>query len=177
MTCRGRTHRLVSVERRPAWPVVHASTAPDPRSLSPAPPTAQAILLPMAPPYTSAQLLVSGGTSTDFAKMDTPASVGAHVIELMGGEQAGWRDVGPMPHPRVMGDAVHLCDGTILYVGGSAVGTAVRAVRNMATSTNRERAWERQRACADARIDFMLDVPRLHTGLQAAKDARQIRGA
>ena len=79
-------------------------------------------MLPLSPPYTSAKLLVSGGSSSDFATSSTSASSVAHVIDLMGGKGATWKSVGPMPYKRVMGDAVTLCDGTIFYVGGMATG-------------------------------------------------------
>ena len=71
--------------------------------------------------------MVTGGSSVDFATSTTPASDRAHVIDLMAGPGATWQSVGPMPYPRVMGDALYLCDGTILVVGGAGGGTAVRA--------------------------------------------------
>jgi hypothetical protein len=45
--------------------------------------------------------------------------------QLTGGTDASWVDVGPMPSPRIMGDALILCDGTIGYFGGSTKGIAV----------------------------------------------------
>lgn len=37
-----------------------------------------------------------------------------------------WQRVGSMPHRRVMGDAVVLCDGTIGIFNGAGAGLAVR---------------------------------------------------
>jgi len=45
--------------------------------------------------------------------------------QLAAGADATWRDVGPMPVPRVMGDAVILCDGTIGIFNGATKGIAV----------------------------------------------------
>lgn len=47
--------------------------------------------------------------------------------QLNAGEGAEWRDIGPMPYPRVLGDATMLCDGTIVFMGGGEKGIAVRA--------------------------------------------------
>lgn len=48
-------------------------------------------------------------------------------VQLTAGKNAKWFPVGPMPQARVMGDGVHLCDGTILFVNGASQGTAVSA--------------------------------------------------
>lgn len=45
--------------------------------------------------------------------------------QLTAGTAATWRDVGPMPLPRVMGDSVILCDGTVGIFNGAAKGIAV----------------------------------------------------
>jgi hypothetical protein len=46
-------------------------------------------------------------------------------VQLTEGPEASWTSVGPMPYPRVMGDALVLCDGTIGIFGGAQEGLAV----------------------------------------------------
>lgn len=86
------------------------------------PQTGAGIPLPMHPPYDKLELLAAGGTSEDYATQDTPASSAAHVIDLTAGEGASWQRVGSMPHRRVMGDAIVLCDGTIGIFNGARTG-------------------------------------------------------
>lgn len=88
------------------------------------PQTGAGIPLPMHPPYDRLELLAAGGTSEDYATQETPASAAAHVIDLTAGEAAMWQRVGSMPHRRVMGDAVVLCDGTIGIFNGAGAGLA-----------------------------------------------------
>lgn len=45
-----------------------------------------------------------------------------------------------MPYPRVLGDAVTLCDGTVMVVGGGQRGIAVRCCTLLSK-------WERERDC------------------------------
>lgn len=47
-------------------------------------------------------------------------------LQLTGGAEATWQEVGSMPHKRIMADAVILCDGTIGIFNGAAEGIAVR---------------------------------------------------
>ena len=49
-------------------------------------------------------------------------------LQLTAGKNAPWYGV-KMPLGRVMGDAVHLCDGTILFVNGATQGVAVSSLR------------------------------------------------
>ncbi|PSC67206.1 kelch motif family [Micractinium conductrix] len=89
------------------------------------PQTGTGLPLPMYPPYNKLELLAAGGTSVDYARTySTSASDKAHLIELTAGKNAAWRDVGPMPFPRVMGDGVIMCDGTIMLTNGAQAGLA-----------------------------------------------------
>lgn len=49
------------------------------------------------------------------------------VIDLTAGSGARWRNVGPMPTSRVLGDAVLLCDGTVGLFNGAGKGIGVSA--------------------------------------------------
>ncbi len=51
----------------------------------------------------------------------------AGCMQLTAGEDASWQRVGKMPHRRVMGDAIVLCDGTIGIFNGAGAGLAVSA--------------------------------------------------
>ena len=117
-----------------ATPVAAAFPPPPPTNTTaapfPSPPgsrAGQAVLLPLKPPYNSAQLLLTGGSVKDFADSSVSASGRAFVIDLMAGSNAAWKNVGPMPYKRVMGDAVLLCDGTVMHVGGAGGGESVAA--------------------------------------------------
>lgn len=76
------------------------------------------------PPWNKQFFLAAGGSAQDRAKDDTPASAVAHVIDLTGGPGSKWVP-SVMPHPRVMGDAVILCDGTVGLFNGGGKGIAV----------------------------------------------------
>ena len=49
-------------------------------------------------------------------------------LQLTAGKDAKWEELEDMPYPRVLGDAVTLCDGTVLVVGGGGRGIAVRVI-------------------------------------------------
>ena len=49
-------------------------------------------------------------------------------LQLTAGKDAKWEELEDMPYPRVLGDAVTLCDGTVLVVGGGGRGIAVRGM-------------------------------------------------
>lgn len=59
----------------------------------------------MYPPYNKLFLLATGGSATERAKRETPASDAAQIIDLTGGPMAPWIGVGPMPYKRILGDA------------------------------------------------------------------------
>lgn len=46
-------------------------------------------------------------------------------LQLTAGAEATWQEIGSMPHKRVMGDGVILCDGTIGILNGAADGIGV----------------------------------------------------
>ena len=48
-------------------------------------------------------------------------------LQLTAGKNAKWYSAGIMPYPRVMGDGLVLCDGTIFFSGGASKGVMVRA--------------------------------------------------
>jgi hypothetical protein len=85
------------------------------------PQTGVGLPLPLRPPYNQMFFLAAGGSAQDKAKESTPASAAAHVIELTAGKNAQWK-ASTMPWPRVMGDAVTLCDGTIGVFNGGGKG-------------------------------------------------------
>lgn len=66
------------------------------------------------------QIVVFGGTSSDYATSSTPSSSASYRVNL-GSTAPGWEEEN-MPFPRVMGDAVHLPDGTIFICNGGQVG-------------------------------------------------------
>ncbi|PSC67212.1 kelch motif family isoform A [Micractinium conductrix] len=88
------------------------------------PQTGVGMPLPMVPPHKQLFLLATGGSVEDRAKDETPARDEAHVIEISGGRAAKWKQVGGMPYRRVMGDAVTLCDGKVIFFGGAEKGIA-----------------------------------------------------
>ena len=92
------------------------------------PSTGTAVLLPLlpdaSPPYRARVMLIGGaGVSCPFPGLaDTPATNTCELLDL--GAPLGWQHAAPMPHPRVMPDAVLLPDGTVLVVNGSSTGVA-----------------------------------------------------
>lgn len=66
------------------------------------------------------QVVVFGGTSTDQANAQTPASSSSYRINL-GAATLAW-ETESMPFPRVMGDAVLLPDGTVFVTNGGQIG-------------------------------------------------------
>ncbi|PRW56142.1 galactose oxidase [Chlorella sorokiniana] len=89
------------------------------------PQTGVNILLPLhyQDNYQRLVLMQAGGSAQEHANSQTPASKQAQFIELSAGKNAQWYGVN-MPLGRVMSDAVHLCDGTILLVNGATQGVA-----------------------------------------------------
>ncbi|PSC76751.1 kelch domain-containing [Micractinium conductrix] len=123
------------------------------------PQTGQGTPLPIEPPYDRIWFLASGGNADDRARVTTPASDTAHLIELTGGPSASWEDVGPMPYERVMGDAIVLCDGTIGYFGGAGQGIAGWNLKEGETQTFEFRdgtVWECPEKCSKA-FDWRLE--------------------
>ncbi|KAL4856170.1 Aldehyde oxidase 1 [Chlorella vulgaris] len=117
------------------------------------PQTGVGALLPMLPPYDQLFFLAAGGTSQDRAKVGTPASDAAEIIELTEGPEASWTSVGPMPYPRVMGDALVLCDGTIGIFGGAQEGLAgwSKVARNVEYGDGT--SWYCKEKCSKAEVE------------------------
>ncbi|KAI3437758.1 hypothetical protein D9Q98_000206 [Chlorella vulgaris] len=117
------------------------------------PQTGVGALLPMLPPYDQLFFLAAGGTSQDRAKVGTPASDAAEIIELTEGPEASWTSVGPMPYPRVMGDALVLCDGTIGIFGGAQEGLAgwSKVARNVDYGDGT--SWYCEEKCSKAEVE------------------------
>lgn len=79
-----------------------------------------------------------------------PVAAPATRLQLTAGEGASWQRVGSMPHRRVMGDAIVLCDGTIGIFNGARTGLGVRRVACMricwaARRAGRWDAWDARR--------------------------------
>ena len=66
------------------------------------------------------QVVVFGGSETDQANAQTPASSSSYRINL--GAAAPTWETEAMPYPRVMGDAVLLPDGTVFVTNGGQIG-------------------------------------------------------
>ncbi|PSC68470.1 kelch domain-containing [Micractinium conductrix] len=88
------------------------------------PNTGTGMVLPMKPPYNKMEFLAAGGSSQQCPQnFKTRASAAAHVIELTA-RRPRWNKIGNMPFPRIMGDPVMLCDGTVLVINGAQAGKA-----------------------------------------------------
>ena len=66
------------------------------------------------------QIVVFGGTVSDYATAETPSSSASYRINT-GAANPAW-ETESMPFPRVMGDAVLLPDGTVFVANGGQVG-------------------------------------------------------
>lgn len=87
------------------------------------PQTATFALLSLEPANDyAAEIVVFGGTETDMATAQTPASSSSYRINL-GAATPAW-ETETMPYPRVMGDAVLLPDGTVFVANGGQIGIA-----------------------------------------------------
>lgn len=69
-----------------------------------------------------AEIVVFGGTVSDYATAETPSSSASYRINT-GAANPAW-ETESMPFPRVMGDAVLLPDGTVFVANGGQVGIA-----------------------------------------------------
>ncbi|KAI9339803.1 hypothetical protein DFJ73DRAFT_762798 [Zopfochytrium polystomum] len=109
---------LSTFTTRPLPPLLSPALAPS-RSF---PYLSPAVLLPFAPDSSAAAIMVCGGT---VAATNAAAKECSYItVDGTGTTMAGWVDEEPMPVARVMGDAVLLPDGTVLYVNGAQWGTA-----------------------------------------------------
>ena len=66
------------------------------------------------------QIVVFGGTVSDYATAETPSSSASYRINT-GAANPAW-ETESMPFPRVMGDAVLLPDGTVFVANGGQGG-------------------------------------------------------
>ena len=93
------------------------------------PSTGTSVLLPLlpgaSPPYHARVMLIGGaGVSCPLPATDTtPATNTCEILDLAS-SPLGWQWAPPMPHQRVMPDAVLLPDGTVLVMNGSSTGVA-----------------------------------------------------
>lgn len=87
------------------------------------PQTATFALLSLEPANDyAAEIVVFGGSETDQANAQTPASSSSYRINL--GAAAPTWETETMPYPRIMGDAVLLPDGTVFVTNGGQIGIA-----------------------------------------------------
>jgi hypothetical protein len=118
------------------------------------PQTGQGLMLPMFPPYDKIEFLAMGGTTEDRATPETPASDKVHKIELTAGKDAKWEELEDMPYPRVLGDAVTLCDGTVMVVGGGGSGIAGWSPKPYFYRFKDGTTWDCKKLCTDVH-DFL----------------------
>ncbi|KAL4425029.1 hypothetical protein ABPG77_001807 [Micractinium sp. CCAP 211/92] len=114
------------------------------------PQTGVGVPLPMLPPYDKVHFLAAGGSSKDRARVGTPASAKAHVVELTAGAEATWQEIGSMPHKRVMGDGVILCDGTIGILNGAADGIGGWVDKPQEVKFKDGSTWQCEEKCSKA---------------------------
>ena len=65
-------------------------------------------------------------------------------------QRAQWKTVGPMPHKRLMGDAVTLCDGTVAILGGAEAGLAQWSDKKASYRFKDGSTWKCGKMCSDA---------------------------
>ncbi|KAI7837152.1 hypothetical protein COHA_009029 [Chlorella ohadii] len=118
------------------------------------PQTGQGVMLPMFPPYDKIEFLAMGGNVKDRATPETPASDKVHKIELTAGKDAKWEELENMPYPRVLGDAVTLCDGTIGVFGGGERGIAGWSPKPYFYRFKDGTTWDCKKLCTDVH-DFL----------------------
>ena len=79
-----------------------------------------------------------------------------HLIELTGGAEAQWAEKNDMPYPRILGDALVLCDGSVGVFGGGQRGVAGWGMHAYDYEFRDGTSWSCKNLCTDV-YDFLYE--------------------